>query len=163
MPEIVSKATPRGIDLATASQIIDSALALARQRKLRPMTLCILDSGGDLVAFKREDGTGIRRYDVVMGKAFGALVMNRPSRVIGKLAEAAPAFIQSLMVATQGRMVPTPGGVLIKDKDGRIIGAVGSSGDDPDEDEGCAIAGVKAAGLVPEPAEPTGLHPAGAE
>jgi uncharacterized protein GlcG (DUF336 family) len=158
MPEIVSKATARGIDLATASKIIDAALALARQRKLRPMTLCILDSGGDLVAFKREDGTGIRRYDVVMGKAFGALVMNRPSRVIGTLAEAAPAFIQSLMVATQGRMVPTPGGVLIKDKDGRIIGAVGSSGDDPDEDEGCAIAGVKAAGLVPEPAEATGEH-----
>jgi len=158
MPEIVSKATPRGIDLATASKIIDAALALARQRKLRPMTLCILDSGGDLVAFKREDGTGIRRYDVVMGKAFGALVMNRPSRVIGTLAQQAPAFIQSLMVATQGRMVPTPGGVLIKDRDGRIIGAVGSSGDDPDEDEGCAIAGVKVAGLVPEPAEPTGEH-----
>ena len=159
MPEIVTKATPRGIDLATASAIIEAALALARRKKLRPMTIAVLDSGGDLVAFKREDGTGIRRQDVVMGKAFGALVMNRPSRVIGKMAESAPIFIQSLMAATQGRLVPTPGGVLVKDGDGRIVGAVGSSGDDPDEDEACAIAGVKAAGLVPEPAEPTGEHP----
>ena len=155
-PERVSRATPRGIDLATAATIVDAALADARARNLRPMTIAVPDAGGDLVAFKREDGTGIRRYDVVVGKAFGALVMNRPSRVIGKLAEEAPAFIQSLMVATQGRMVPTPGGVLIKDGEGRIIGAVGSSGDDPDADEACAIAGVRAAGLTPEPAEPAG-------
>ena len=155
MAEIVTKASTRGVDLATASAIIEAALALARSRKLRPMTIAVLDAGGDLVAFKREDGTGIRRQDVVLGKAFGALVMNRPSRVIGKMAESAPIFIQSLMAATQGRMVPTPGGVLIKDRDGRIIGAVGSSGDDPDEDEACAIVGVKAAGLVPEPEAPT--------
>jgi uncharacterized protein GlcG (DUF336 family) len=152
----VSRATPRGVDLATASTIVDAALRAARGRNLRPMTIAVLDAGGDLVTFKREDGTGIRRYDVVVGKAFGALVMNRPSRVIGKLAEEAPAFVQSLMAATQGRMVPTPGGVLIKDDEGRIVGAVGSSGDEPDEDEACAIAGVRAAGLTPEPAEPAG-------
>jgi uncharacterized protein GlcG (DUF336 family) len=149
----VSVATPRGIELATAATIIDAALSAARSRKLRPMTIAVLDSGGDLVAFKREDGTGIRRYDVVLGKAFGALVMNRPSREIGKIAERAPVFIQSLVTATQGRLMPTPGGVLIKDRDGRILGAVGSSGDDADEDEACAIAGVRAAGLVPEPEE----------
>src|SRR5580692_9618400 len=79
-------ATTRGVDLATAAKIIDTALGHARSRKLRPMTLAVLDSGGDLVAYKREDGTGIRRYDIVIGKAFGALVMNRPSRAIGAIA-----------------------------------------------------------------------------
>ena len=156
MREIVSQASVRGVDLPTATAIIEHALKVARAKKLRPMTIGVFDAGGDLVAYKREDGTGIRRYDVVQGKAFGALVMNRPSREIGNLAKQAPAFIQSLMAATQGRMVPTPGGVLIKDSAGRIVGAVGSSGDDPDEDEAIAIEAVKAAGLVPEPADPAG-------
>ena len=79
----VSRAALRGVDLASAEKIIDYALKVARQKKLRPMTLAVLDFGGDLIAFKREDGTGIRRFDVVMGKAFGSLVMNRPSRAIG--------------------------------------------------------------------------------
>jgi len=150
-----SLATTRGVDLETASKIIDTALGLARSRRLRPMTVAVLDSGGDLVAFKREDGTGIRRYDVVVGKAFGALVMNRSSRDIGAIAERNPLFIQTLAMATEGRVIPTPGGVLIKNQDGRIVGAVGSSGDDADADEAIAIAAIRAAGFVPEPAEPT--------
>ena len=149
-----SLATTRGIDLATASKIVDTALGLARSRKLRPMTVAVLDSGGDLVAFKREDGTGIRRYDVVVGKAFGALVMNRSSRDIGAIAERNPLFIQTLAMATEGRVIPTPGGVLIKNQDGRIVGAVGSSGDEADADEAIAIAAIRAAGFLPEPAEP---------
>ena len=152
----VSRAAVRGVDLATAEKIIDHALKTARQKNLRPMTIGVLDAGGDLVAFKREDGTGIRRFDVVMGKAFGSLVMNRPSRAIGRIGEVAPLFIQSLAVATQGRLVPTPGGVLIKNQQGEIIGAVGSSGDEVDDDEAIAIAAVREAGFVPEPAEPTG-------
>ena len=151
----VSRATTRGVDLAIASTIIDTALQSARRRKLRPMTIAVLDGGGDLVAFKREDGNGIRRLDVVIGKAFGSLVMNRPSRVIGKIGEANPMFIQSLALAINGRLIPSPGGVLIKDKEGQIVGAVGSSGDEPDMDEACAIEGVRAAGFVPEPAEPS--------
>jgi uncharacterized protein GlcG (DUF336 family) len=147
-------ATTRGVDLATATKIIDTALGLARSRMLRPMTIAVLDGGGDLVAFKREDGTGIRRYDVVVGKAFGALVMNRSSRDIGAIAERNPLFIQTLAMATEGRVIPTPGGVLIKNQDGRIVGAVGSSGDDADADEAIAIAAIRAAGFVPEPAEP---------
>lgn len=152
----VSRAATRGVDLAAASIIIETALHVARERKLRPMTVAVLDAGGDLVAFKREDGTGIRRYDIVIGKAYGALVMNRSSRDIGKIADRAPTFIQSVMAATEGRVIPTPGGVLIKDQAGRIIGAVGSSGDDADADEACAIEGVRAAGLISEPAEPVG-------
>jgi uncharacterized protein GlcG (DUF336 family) len=152
----VSRAVVRGVDLAGAEKIIDYALKVAREKKLRPMTLAVLDAGGDLIAFKREDGTGIHRFDIVMGKAFGALVMNRPSRGIARIGEVAPLFIQSLSVATQGRLVPTPGGVLIKNGDGEIIGAVGSSGDEVDDDEAIAIAAVRAAGFLPEPAEPVG-------
>src|SRR5882757_4294989 len=88
----VSRAATRGVDLAAASIIIETALRVARERKLRPMTVAVLDAGGDLIAFKREDGTGIRRYDIVIGKAYGALVMNRSSRDIGKIADRAPTF-----------------------------------------------------------------------
>jgi len=133
----VSRAATRGVDLAAASAIIDTALKIAREKKLRPMTIAVLDAGGDLIAFKREDGTGIRRYDIVIGKAYGALVMNRSSRDIAKIADRAPTFIQSVMAATQGKVIPTPG-------------------DDADADEACAIAGIRAAGLVSEPAEPVG-------
>lgn len=150
----VSRATTRGVDLAAAATIIDTALQAARRRNLRPMTIAVLDGGGDLVAFKREDGNGIRRFEVVMGKAIGSLVMNRPSRVIGQIGAANPMFIQSLGMALQGRLIPSPGGVLIKNREGQIVGAVGSSGDEPDADEACAIEGIRAAGLIPEPAEP---------
>ena len=156
----VSRATPRGIDLSVASTIIEAALQVARRRKLRPMAFAVLDSGGDLVAYKREDGVGIRRFDVVMGKAVGSLVMNRPSSVIGAIGKANPLFIQSLSTAMQGRLVPTPGGVLIKNSEGQIIGAVGASGDEAEEDEACAIEGIHAAGLISEPAEPQAGHSA---
>jgi len=152
-------ATTRGVDLTAATKIIDTALGQARSRKLRPMTLAVLDSGGDLVAYKREDGTGIRRYDIVVGKAFGALVFNRSSRAVGALAERLPIFIDTVASATTGRVIPTPGGVLIKDKDGRILGAVGSSGDDADQDEAIAILAIRAAGFMPEPAEPVEKTP----
>jgi uncharacterized protein GlcG (DUF336 family) len=152
----VSRAMTRGVDLETATKIVDTALRLARARNLRPMTMCVLDAGGDLVAFKRENGTGIRRQDVVIGKAYGALMMNRSSRGIGRIAEVAPSFITSLMAATDGKVIPTPGGVLIKDQTGLIIGAVGSSGDEADADEAVAVEAVKEAGLVPEPENVTG-------
>jgi uncharacterized protein GlcG (DUF336 family) len=152
----VTLATSRGIELATATKIIDTALVHARSRKLRPMTLAVLDSGGDLVAYKREDGTGIRRYDIVVGKAFGALVFNRPSRAVGAIAERLPLFVDTVATATTGRVIPTPGGVLIKNDKGQILGAVGSSGDDADQDEAIAILAVRAAGFVSEPAEPVG-------
>jgi uncharacterized protein GlcG (DUF336 family) len=150
----VTRASVRGISLAIASQIVDVALTEARKRNLRPMTVLVVDGGGDLVAFKREDHTGIRRYDIAYGKAFGALVMNRSTRSIGEIGRNNPLFIQSVVAATGGKMVPSPGGVLIKNAAGLIIGAVGSSGDEAHEDEAVAILGIKAAGLASEPDEP---------
>ena len=100
----VSRAAVRGVDLASAEKIIDHALKTARQKKLRPMTLGVLDAGGDLVAFKREDGTGICRFDVVMGKAFGSLVMNRPSRAIGQIARDEDLVVEGYRIlANTGR------------------------------------------------------------
>jgi uncharacterized protein GlcG (DUF336 family) len=150
----ISKASVRGISLDQASTIVDAALSAAREKKLRPMTIAVVDAGGDLIAFKRQDHTGIRRFEIAFGKAFGALVMNRSSRSIGAIGAANPLFIQSIMAATGGHMVPTPGGVLVKDAQGLIIGAVGSSGDEPHEDEAVAISAIRAAGLIPEPEEP---------
>jgi uncharacterized protein GlcG (DUF336 family) len=150
----VTKASVRGINLAQASKIVDATLAAAREKKLRPMTIAVLDAGGDLVAFKREDHTGIRRFQVAFGKAFGALVMNRSSRAVGAIGANNPLFIQSLVAVTGGQMVPTPGGVLVKNAEGYIVGAVGSSGDEAHEDEAVAITAIRAAGLTPEPEQP---------
>lgn len=150
----VSKAAVRGLGLAQASTIIDVALAEARKRNLRPMTIAVLDGGGELTAYKREDHTGISRYGIAYGKAYGALVMNRSSRAISEVAKTGPLFVQSVMAATGGKLIPSPGGVLVKNAEGLIIGAVGSSGDAPEADEAIAIAGIRAAGLIPEPEEP---------
>lgn len=153
--EQVARAAVRGVTLEQAAKIIDVALAEARKGRLRPMTVLVLDGGGDLVAFKREDHTGINRFSIANAKAYGSLVMNRPSRTIGEIGRNGQLFIESLMASTDGRVNPSPGGVLIKNAEGLIIGAVGSSGDESYNDEAIAIAGVKAAGLFPEPAEPT--------
>ena len=150
----VTKASIRGIGLAQACAIVDAALAASRERGLRPMTIAVVDAGGDLVAFKREDHTGIRRFEIAFGKAFGALVMNRSSRAVGDIGARNPLFIQSIMAATGGRIIPTPGGVLIKEPAGLIIGAVGSSGDEAHEDEAVAVNAIRSVGLIPEPEEP---------
>jgi uncharacterized protein GlcG (DUF336 family) len=102
---------------------------------------------GHLVAFKREDRSGIMRFDIAFGKAWGALGFGFPSRTLGERAEKYPVFFQTIAVVSQGRFVAAAGGVLIRDREGDIIGAVGISGDNSDKDEICAVAGVQAAGL----------------
>ena len=100
-----------------------------------------------MVAFKREDRSGILRYDIAYGKAWGALGMGFGSRELGDRAAKNPVFFGVLATVSQGRLIPVPGGVLIKDADGAVLGAVGISGDASDKDEACAIAGIEAAGL----------------
>ena len=139
------------LTLAQASTIVDTALATARDMELVPMTVAVLDAGGHLVAFKREDRSGILRYDIAYGKAWGALGMGFGSRTLYERAANTPQFFNALYVASGGRVVTNPGGVLIRDAEGEIIGAVGISGDTSDKDEACAIAGIKAAGLSADP------------
>ncbi len=111
-------------------------------------------SGGRLIAAKSEDGSGLLRFDIAFGKAWGALGMGISSRLIRDRLSARPAFQNALAAASDGRLIPVPGGVLIEDLAGLTIGAVGISGDTSEKDEYCAIAGIRAAGLIPEPAEP---------
>jgi uncharacterized protein GlcG (DUF336 family) len=139
------------LTLAQASTIVDIALATARDLELVPMTVAVLDAGGHLVAFKREDRSGILRYDIAYGKAWGALGMGFGSRTLYERAANTPQLFNALYVASGGRVVTNPGGVLIRDAEREIIGAVGISGDTSDKDEACAIAGIEAAGLYADP------------
>jgi len=137
------------LSLDQASTIVDAALAAGRAANMMPLTVVVLDSGGHMVAMKREDGSGIVRADVATGKAWGALGVGVSSRALGDNNKDRPVFLGALAAASQGRCVPVAGGVLICDADGEAIGAVGISGDNSDNDEHCAIAGIKAAGLTP--------------
>ena len=135
------------VTLAQASTIVDVALQKGRETNCAPLTVAVLDAGGHLVAFKREDRSGILRYDIAYGKAWGALGIGFGSRELSERAGKNPIFFGALAVIAQGRFVPVPGGVLIKDTDGAVLGAVGISGDTSDKDEVCAVAGIEAAGL----------------
>jgi len=136
------------VTLAQASTIVDVALKKARDNNLAPLTVAVLDSGGHLVAFKREDKSGILRFDIAFGKAWGALGMGFGSRELLERSKGNPTFIGAVATASGGRLVPVPGGVLIKSADGDVLGAVGISGDTSDQDEACALAGIAAAGFV---------------
>ncbi|GBG27034.1 Hypothetical Protein FCC1311_032572 [Hondaea fermentalgiana] len=134
----------------TASQadtIVKRALEVGRANKLQPLTVAVLDAGGHLVAFHKEDGASIFREAIARGKAMGALGLGTDSANLAKVAADRPAFIQSAFVATGGQIIPVPGGVLIKDHSGKVIGAVGISGDVSEADEACGIAGIRTAGL----------------
>ena len=139
------------LDLSTAATIVDSTLHHARSLRLHPMTVAVLDAGASLVAFKREDGSSLLRPDIAQAKAWGALAMGMGSRSLAHRAVIAPAFVNSLTGLANGRLIPVPGGVLVRAGDSTIIGAVGVSGDMPDKDEACAIAGIESAGLAADP------------
>ena len=133
--------------LAQARAIVDRALVEARQRRLAPVAVAVLDAGGHVVAFEREDGAGYSRIDIANGKAWGALGMGFGTRELADRATKAPAFFAALAALSEGRMVPSPGGVLIVGFDGEVAGAVGISGDTGDNDEACAVAAIEAAGF----------------
>jgi len=139
------------VNLAQASTIVDAALKKGRETNCAPLTVAVLDAGGHLVAFKREDKSGIMRFDIAFGKAWGALGMGLGSRTLFERAATTPQFFTMLAAASGGRMISNPGGVLIRNAAGDVIGAVGISGDTSDKDEVCAVAGVEAAGLKADP------------
>ena len=142
------------LTLASADKIIAAAMKAGRKHKMLPLAVAVLDAGGNVVAVKREDGCGIMRTDVATGKAWGALGMGIPSRWLRDRLADRIGFQATLGAVSEGRFVPVPGGVLINDADGKTIGAVGISGDTSDKDEFAAIAGIRAAGLASNPAEP---------
>ena len=135
------------LKLAQAKSIIDAALAEGRRQNRAPLAVAVLDAGGHLVAYQREDGAGIVRFDLAYGKAWGSLGMGFGTRELTQRAATAPNFVTALAAISHGRMVPSPGGVLVQGADADMIGAVGISGDVGDKDEACALAGIAAAGL----------------
>lgn len=136
------------LTLATANRIIEAAFAKAAEIGLKPLGVAVLDAGGHLLAFQRQDGASFMRHEIAAGKAFGALATGMGSRALGKAATERPHFFAGLSGVSGGRIVPVAGGVLVRDGAGEIIGAVGISGDTSDQDEACAVAGIEAAGLA---------------
>src|SRR5437773_4225239 len=136
------------LSLEQASIIVDKALEKGRELGFKPLTVAVLDAGGQLKALKREDGSSLLRPEIAGGKAWGALGMGFGGREFARRAAANPAFIQALSAASGGRIIPVPGGVLVRDQTGDIIGAVGISGDISENDEICAVYGIACAGLV---------------
>ncbi|MGH7094781.1 MAG: GlcG/HbpS family heme-binding protein [Stellaceae bacterium] len=142
------------VTLAQAATIVDTALAKARELGLHPLTVVVLDPGGHMVAMKREDNSGILRAEIANGKAWGTLGMGFGGREFARRAASGGAiFLNALMAASGGRIVPAPGGVLIRDAGGAVAGAVGISGDTSDKDEICAVAGINAEGLSADTGE----------
>ncbi len=136
--------------LEIAQRIVAEALSAARARSLRPLAIAVLDARGALKAFAAEDGTSLRRGDVAIGKAYGAVALGLGSRAIHARALKEPHFIAAVTHVVGGALVPVPGGVLVRDASGGLVGAVGISGDSSDNDEAVACAAIAAAGLVVE-------------
>jgi uncharacterized protein GlcG (DUF336 family) len=135
------------LTLAAANAIIEAAFAKAAELKLRPLGVSVLDAGGHLVAFQRQDGASLLRPQMSAGKAFGALAIGMGSRRLQGFAEEYPYLVSGISDVSQRGIVPVAGGVLIRDEAGAIIGAVGISGDHMDNDEAAAVAGIEAAGF----------------
>lgn len=136
------------LTLQQASAIITAALASSKEVGYAPMGIAVLDASGHLKAFVSEDGASMFRFEVARAKAWGAVGMGVSSRTLAERAKGNPNFFVSLAATAQGKFLPQTGAVLVKDADGKLLGAVGASGGTGDEDEAICIAGVEAAGLV---------------
>jgi uncharacterized protein GlcG (DUF336 family) len=136
-----------GLKLDSAQAIVASALRYARDKNLKPMGFVVLDERGALRAAATEDKTSLARWKVAYGKAQGALAMGVSSRTLNAMAIERPHFVASLGSIFGEGLVPVPGGVLIRDEAGEVIGAAGASGDTSDNDEAALLAAIAEAGL----------------
>jgi len=136
------------LTLEKANLIVNTAINKARKLNLAPLTVVVLDEAGHLKAMQREDGATMIRQEIATAKAWGAVSMGISSRNLAGVAVHRPDFMNALIGMTDGKVMPVPGGVLIRDTKNNIIGAVGISGDVSDQDERCAIAGIESVGFV---------------
>jgi uncharacterized protein GlcG (DUF336 family) len=139
------------IPLDTARTIIAGAREHASTAGFKPLTVVVLDAGGHVVAVEREDGSSMKRFEIAFGKAHGALSLGMGSRSIMGRAEQQPYFVAAVTSAVGGALVPVPGGVLVRDAGGDLLGAVGVTGDTSDNDEAAAVAGIEKSGLTAQP------------
>ena len=137
----------RGISLDEANQIISGTFASAKRRKAYALAAIVLDAGGRVKAFQKQDGASLLRFEIAYGKAFGALGLNRSSRQVLQKAREKPLFMQSLVELSDGPLFLEAGGQLIRDPDGEVVGALGVTGDVNEVDDLCAINGIHAAGF----------------
>ena len=135
------------LTLAAADLIADKALEKGKELKFHPLTVVVLDAGGQIKVVKRDDGSSLLRVEIALGKAWGNLGMGFGGREIARRGAKMPGFFAALSDMSGGRMVPVPGGVLIRSAEGEILGAVGISGDTSDNDEICAVHGIVSADL----------------
>lgn len=135
------------LTLQQALAITHGAFDAGVSQKSAPLTVAILDSGGKLISLQRQDGSSMMRPDIAIAKAWGALALGCSSRKLAQDADNRPAFISAINVLANGNMVPVPGGLLIKDSEQNVVGAVGVSGDLSDLDENCAMQGIQHADL----------------
>ena len=135
------------LSLDVARKILDIALAKGIEKKLKPLVITILDARGCVKVTAAQDGTSLLRSEIAHGKAYGALALGMGSRAIFQRAQEQAYFVSAVNTMAQGALIPVPGGVLIQDASGALLGAVGVSGDTSDNDEACAVAGIEAAGL----------------
>ena len=140
------------LTLKQANTICEKALEHARAKNFAKLTVVVLDDSGNVKAAQREDGASMFRVDVGLGKAWASVAMGASSRALAKRAKDNPAFFHTLAQTAQGKFLPQPGGVLIKNAKGEIIGAAGASGGTGEEDEAACVAGIEAAGLVADAA-----------
>ena len=138
------------ITLSQARVIVAETLKMGRKLDLKPLSVVVLDSGGHVKAFEREDGASPGRFAIAHGKAYGSIMLGIAGRAQLQRAESQAYFMDAMNGLFGGRMVPVPGGVLVRNDAGAIIGAVGVTGDTSDNDAAAALAGIEAAGLTGE-------------
>ncbi|QDY91281.1 heme-binding protein [Arthrobacter sp. UKPF54-2] len=140
------------LTLESAQSIISDALAAGARHGFKPLTVVVLDAGGHVIAAARQDGASNNRFEIAQGKAYGALALGMGSRAIMERAEQQAYFIAAVTAAVGGRLIPVPGGVLVRGQDGTVLGAVGITGDTSDNDETAATTAIEAAGLTAQAA-----------
>lgn len=144
------------LTLAAARTIADATLAEAGRRGAKALCVTVLDAGGHVLVTLRDERASLFRAEIAGAKAMSVLGMGFGGRTLAARAQHSPAFFAALTVVTGGQIVPVPGGVLIRDADGDIVGSAGVSGDTSDVDEACAIAGIAAAGFAADAGEAPG-------
>jgi uncharacterized protein GlcG (DUF336 family) len=137
----------RVLTLDEANTIIAATFAAAKKRKCRPMSAIVLDAGGRVKAFQKQDHASMLRFEVCYGKAYGALALGRPSKLVLQKANEKPLFMQSIENLADYPLFLEGGGQLIRDEAGEVMGAIGVTGDANEMDDICAIAGIHAVGL----------------
>ena len=138
------------LTLRRCRNIIRKALEHGKEQGFKPLSVIVLDAGGHVLAFEREDGASPGRYGIAHGKAYGAVMLGMAGTAQMARAEQQAYFIAAANGVYGGALVPVPGGVLVRDKKGAVIGAVGVTGDTSDNDAAAAEAGIAAAGLTAE-------------